>query len=423
MRGAIVILPLAGCVLAVPSTLRQVNEFDCESAAVSNFGFSAISGGPSLLLTTFKPSGEDHVYAVPSIDKALAGGAVNLTTLDDTALWPNAVAEVPANVIKSEPSKSFVLSAGGFFVSGSKSTGEIALYDVTNIAGNITKRVISTPKKGNFYHQAEWLDVDGDGLLDVIAARAFKSLNPFGDKPEGSLVWLKQPANAGDAWVEGQLTDLTGPGVGFALTDINGDGKVEVVATQFFVKKQLSIWSCNAAQWSDCKDGQNIQVDVIDDAEDAPFFAVQWVDLDGDGKKELLTTTNTADGHGSAFIFEQLNNDKSLSNITFKKYTIADDYKPTKALLPGRGSPGRPLAFKAHKNDTLMTIIVSGDDEGTMDLFTPTGGKFEYNRTRFVDIGNTIGSQSAADVNGDGYAEVVVPKYSSDKVTLFTFAP
>jgi len=73
--------------------------------------------------------------------------------------------------------------ADGFFVSSSKATGSVKLVDLTNYP-KVDVVKISTDKKANFYHHAEWVDMDRDGNLDVVAARAYKSINPF-SKAEG----------------------------------------------------------------------------------------------------------------------------------------------------------------------------------------------------------------------------------------------
>ncbi len=52
---------------------------------------------------------------------------------------------------------------------------------------------LSSPSTGYFYHKADWYDVDGDGLLDLITARATKPLFGSGS---GELLWLKQPSSS-----------------------------------------------------------------------------------------------------------------------------------------------------------------------------------------------------------------------------------
>lgn len=75
---------------------------------------------------------------------------------------------------------------------------------------------------GWFYHRALLKDVDGDGLVDVVAARATK---PLIGKEGGELVWLRQPpgadplAPASLPWAEAPLYNGTfSPDVFFRLT-------------------------------------------------------------------------------------------------------------------------------------------------------------------------------------------------------------
>ena len=63
------------------------------------------------------------------------------------------------------------MAAGGFLVPG-KSTGGIYLF---NLDTNQNVK-ISTDKSGWFYHRTVFFDVDGDGLQDIISARATKPI-------------------------------------------------------------------------------------------------------------------------------------------------------------------------------------------------------------------------------------------------------
>ena len=420
-------------------SFKRIFDFPLNNAAVAQFDNTTYpniaANGPSLLLTSFGPFGKDGVYSVPNVKDLLANPSqlVNLTSLDDSAVWPNQANPVPKGAVpSSNAAAAYVLTAGGFFVSPAKATGSINLLDISNIdtTGAVEKKTISTPKKGYFYHQAEWTDIDGDGKLDIIAARAYKSmLNPFA-KAKAELVWLKPPSSPNSEWVEKVLTGDNGPGVAFCLTDIDGDGKVEVVAAQYFVAPQLSIWYCDSENWSDCVNGTNVKSVVIDNSEKAPFFAVEWTDLNNDGKKELLATTNTANGNGAVFVYEQKqqsniqNKNVKISDYTFTKTKIADGYKPTKAFLPGRGAPGRATSFYIHDNDTKKAILVSADDGGFVDLLVPssgTGNSFSFDKIRVLNSTGTVGSPSIMDVDGDGFADFAVPLFAEKKVAVYSF--
>ena len=125
-------------------------------------------------------------------------------------------------------------------MSKSKSTGAVSLLDVSPVGegGTAVKQKISTDADGYFYHQAQWLDVNGDGRMDVMAARARK---PSEGNATGELVWLEQPATsgAGASWTTHIITDASGPDNAFSIVDLDNDGIVEVVAAQFFDSQRL----------------------------------------------------------------------------------------------------------------------------------------------------------------------------------------
>merc|ERR1719181_2401445 len=109
------------------------------------------------------------------------------------------------------------------------------------------------------------MDVDLDGILDVVAARSVK---PFlRGHTDSELVWFKN--NGDGTWGATQVI-TKGPGVGFRIVDINGDGLNEIIATEFFLHQQLAIYSCAEASWAKCA-GKNV-VETVIDATDGPFF-------------------------------------------------------------------------------------------------------------------------------------------------------
>jgi hypothetical protein len=48
------------------------------------------------------------------------------------------------------------------------------------------------PPPGYFYHKSEWIDLNGDGKLDLLTARGTK---PIIGTAGGELLWLEQPAS------------------------------------------------------------------------------------------------------------------------------------------------------------------------------------------------------------------------------------
>ena len=248
---------------------RHIGTIQLKNAAVASLlpKFPG-SDGPALLVTTFvAPFGKAPVYVMPSIGDVFKSGTTpQVNVSDNDGAWANEASYVPpGTLLNSSPDDIVFMEASGFFANTNDATGSIVLVDVTKFPETVEKTKISTDKSGFFYHEARWHDVDGDGVQDVLAARASK---PILGKPSGEMVWIRQAGN--DEWVEQTLFE--GPDVGFALADLDGDGKVEIIASQFFTAPALTAYFCGASTWSGCAGGKSLTSVVIDDSEGAPWF-------------------------------------------------------------------------------------------------------------------------------------------------------
>ncbi|MEK6233380.1 MAG: VCBS repeat-containing protein, partial [Planctomycetales bacterium] len=83
-------------------------------------------------------------------------------------------------------------------------------------------------------HAVELADVNGDGLKDIITGKRFWAHGPNGDAdPAGPAVlyWfeLKRASNGEVTYAPRQIDDDSGVGTQFAVGDLNGDKRVDVV--------------------------------------------------------------------------------------------------------------------------------------------------------------------------------------------------
>ncbi len=95
--------------------------------------------------------------------------------------------------------------------------------------------------------------------------------------------------------------------------------------------------------------------------------------MNGDGKKDILATTNGSNGKGAVFAFELVGKYEDGPSA-WKKYVISSGYTPTNTWAPGAGAPGSAFAFHPstkHDSNAKPYIIVSADDGGLVDLLTP----------------------------------------------------
>lgn len=158
------------------------------------------------------------------------------------------------------------------------------------------------------------------------------------------------------------------------------------------------------------------------------FFTVERVDLNGDGKPDLLVTNNENDGTGSLFAYEQPQN---LAE-NWNKHVLGTGYTPMPTLIPmpgnhSRGSPGGAHAFQVFARERGLRkpcILLSGDDGGFVAVLTAKSqdaGNWSYSTDFVCNSTGTIGGVSAGDIDGDGVTEIAVPFYDDGKVEIYTF--
>lgn len=431
---------ILGCALSFSlaqgdTTIEKVAEWDVKNIATLSMAndLAGLGRGPMLVGTTFGPFGKDNVFALGPLS---AGQGAKVTTLSDQFSWPNEAYEVPASVrakagLNEKPWTSLIAVADGF-IFPLKQTGGIHLVELNGDGLNFVT-TISEVKHAWFYHHSEWMDVDMDGVLDVVAARSTK---PFiKGKLDSELVWFKNNGNG--TWGKTQVI-TKGPGVGFTAADIDGDGKMEIIATEFFLHQQLAIYSCPETSWAKCADKSNV-VETVIDANDGPFFQCSWVDLNGDGKIDILATAQqqTVDKKvipGKVLAFEQPSA-WTAGNTNWTRHVLADGYLPQPKQPTGSGAPGIPVAFhmtaKGMRNLEKPLIVLSGDDGGVVDLLTPASKshtdwtytkKTLYTSQKATSQGvNTIGSVLVAPATKSEGPQLFIPSYAESKLLMYNF--
>lgn len=427
--GAACVVPLVRGDISV----SKVAEWTVNQVATVHIADNLPGLGKSVVGTTFGPFGKDNIFAIGPIS---AGNEAQYTVLSDGFKWPNEVKEIPEEVkAKAGLEGNFVQVADGFLFPG-KSTGGIHLVKIGDgLSVEITK--VTEDKSSWFYHHSDWADMDMDGILDLVAARA---TSPFlFGSPDSELLWVK---NNGDGTFGSTQVITKGPGVAFRMIDIDGNGSLEIVATEFFKNQQLAIYTCPEASWADCATNQNT-VEVVLSSGEGPFFDLDWVDLNGDGKKDILCTAqqytegslfNKKTIPGRVFAFEQPADWTAGSSTAWTRHVLSDGYLPQPKQPKGSGAPGAPSSFIM---DTAVGgkphVVLSSDDGGSVDILEPASQSPEdwtYNRhTIYTSQAttsqgvSTIGTAIPADVDGDGRAEILVPSYAENKLILFTFDP
>ncbi|XP_055958615.1 uncharacterized protein LOC126830593 [Patella vulgata] len=315
-----------------------------------------------------------------------------------------------------------MVSVSGGFLVPLKAHGVIDLFDYSSAPPKGPYRITDNSADADwFYHRVQWKDMNGDGRVDAVSCRAKKPVL-FG-REDGELVWFEQPASGAlsSTWKTHVLAH--GPDVFFEITSLpTSNGKMDCIVTAGFFSKSLNIyWTTDPhGRWDDAS---KIKSRVINNHIKA-VFDVDVVDLDKDGKLDLLVTSN--DAKSAAMYAFEIPSD--FRTGTFKEHVIATGFAPRASGL-GKGAPGSPEVVyenEHHKNGKPM-IILSGDDDGRAHLLKPRStshGDFTYSMETILDVGSgTVGKIAHKDVDGDGYPEVFIPAYNAGKVYVYTFKP
>lgn len=129
--------------------------------------------------------------------------------------------------------------------------------------GRFTKVVVA-PTQG---HGLGFGDINGDGRGDFVVSQG----------------WLEAPKDPGQgSWVLHREFDLGTTSVPVLVEDVNGDGKNDLIAGQ---------GHGYGLDWYEQTGtpGKRTWIKHPIDPYNSQFHTMKWVDLDGDGKKELIT--------------------------------------------------------------------------------------------------------------------------------------
>lgn len=433
----------AGAVLASRVTAQSVAYLGGFSATNAAFlDLARFQGGEyALIISEFTgdPLAGDGVASVLNVASTL--GNVNATVptaITSSLVWPNEVNQVTSGF----GTFSGLLEAGGFLVPP-KCVGGINFIDMSPDGSNVTHISKISQDDGNalfggyFYHRGVVRDVDGDGYDDVLAARAIKPL--FGNGA-GELVWFRQPPGVSDPldpsllpWANYTLmSGANSPDIFIALANLRNDADEQLLYASFFTGGGLGIIVCPGCAgagakntWSNVSSLQQIMIDPSI----GPGFDVVVVDLNGDGRLDLLVTNHVDNATLSGvFAYEAPPAGVPITRVSaWTKHVLYVGFV-VREPGPNQASPGaaRPLLRCTSSPLKKPLISVAGDGDQRVYLLTPVSDaptNWAYSLTEIFDCKGTVGRQISADVDGDGCQELFVPCYDVSTIQVFRVLP
>ena len=241
-------------------------------------------------------------------------------------------------------------------------------------------------------HDMVAADINGDGKLDVVAISDQKN--------HTVTVWYEIPANPRDKWIEHKIGGGIHGGVGPAgVGDLDGDGDNDVVRGDL---------------WFENLDGKGLQwrehaglTPPGGNRPDRYGLAIKvWIcDLDGDGDLDIVEAeADTADGR--VFWFENLGKGKS-----FKCHLISANHT---------GQDFHSLAVADFDNDGDLDVFSGGGpltEKPTHKWFIweNADGKAGVWKEHLIFSGKECHEAKAADVDGDGDVDICAKPWDGDE--------
>ena len=449
--------------LDINPAFLHMDQYDTENGGktdgltVSSFFNTTFSFNPwaGIYVPNFPPFAADQVGLIMDIgdlEPALFDFATDFEVLTDAysppwapqTTWPNQAARIPDGVLDFEAvivPQGFhpIPTAGRLTFIRLDTLQEYIVHEGTL---NRDEDIGSPENTPRFYHEAIFYDMDGDGDKDIVTARSgFKLLTdtqpPTVYPPFSELLYFKNPGadlDPGTAWEEvilygGFMADpaFMGPDIHLAMYDFEGDNIPEIVATHFFTgddpllpqptKGKIAIYGAPLGRgWKDVNaylPWAQPRVNVINETQGFPF-AIEIVDLNGDGKVEVLATNHQLNcmpfpGHpGQVYALEQ----PASGDIFGEAWTVRvllDGIlpQPTPAGATGmRMAPGHAITFypkeKHEKRNKRPWILVSGDEAGKVWIMKPTGHDFDYKTAVIFDINDYYGENTTQSFTPEG---------------------
>jgi hypothetical protein len=247
--------------------------------------------------------------------------------------------------------------------------------------------------------------------------------------PTGQLLWFRNPGAALDPAVEWEATILVdtepapgGPEVNMNAYDFDGDGVEEIIASHFFKYDAITIYGApEGKRWSDVDpaNGLNVRQNDIMRGQGRPF-AVEVVDLNKDGKVDVLTSNHQGDQcfdvtktdvPGRVIAIEQPA-DGNIFTSEWRVHVIKDNIRaaptfPEPERGPGRLAPNRAVAFWPERSQEEIQrpwIVVGGDEAAKVWMLRPASAAtddWNYESSVILDINDYYGPNTSQTLMND----------------------
>ena len=276
---------------------------------------------------------------------------------------------------------------------------------------NTTAPPITTP---NFAAQHSFLtgrypfsvtaaDVNGDGKPDLFVANQ-------SDNTVSVLLNITAPGSAAPSFAAQQTFAAGGYPTSVIATDVNGDGKPDLVATNYGDNTASVLLNTTAP-------GASTPSFVAQQtfATGVGPFAVTTADVNGDGKPDLIVANTGAGGSVSVLLNTTTAGATSPSFAAQQIFASgAGGASPYSVAVADVNGDGKPDLIVANYYDNTVSVLLNTTAPGAA---TPS---FATQQTFVTGTDSSADPRSvtAADVNGDGKPDLIVANQNDNTISV-----
>jgi hypothetical protein len=263
---------------------------------------------------------------------------------------------------------------------------------------------------------AQVQDINGDGKLDIVTSK--QSSNQLG-------VYLNVSNNNNVSFANKIIIGNIAATARSAFADLNGDGMIDMVTTSYNssnYSRDVFVYSNNST------DGNiefNLEVTILSGGEPADWptdynwsvYSPTLVDIDGDGKLDIVVTNGTCNGCSPSGI-SILRNISTDSELLFE-YEYSDFYQYDSNSLPSR------IGISDLNGDSKPDILTT-DWLGGISIMVnlSTEGNIVLEEQMQIGVGSYPLSVATADLNMDYTPEIIVANWNVEGLrVIHNFLP
>jgi len=402
-------LCMAGCVPVGPETDPRfvghevaVNPTKPASVRIADLDGDAV---PELVVSAFANSGP---LGAGYVDIYTRAGGLDAWTRERLpgstgTKFPNAIHVTDVDH-DGDPD---LIVPSGFLACAPFSCGGLAWYEQ---AGGWVKHELASDQS-LFYHHAELVDLDGDGLEDLVTVG--ERMLPA----QEAYVQVFPGTGSGDRFASEPVDVAEGLGSFPTVLDLDGDGDLDVVSAQFFPAD-------GAAAWLEQVDPATWVKHVVEDTMGPSIQLALVENLCGDGRwKALLSNhSNTLDDPSepeSAVALLDVPETYGGLVSPWPRTKISEGIQSDRSpLLMPKAAPG-VFAVGDVDGDGDRDVVVNGDGDPNVYLLEQTAPCVFATHVLITDMPQ--GAVDIADLNGDGLGEIVVSSYEKNRLYVLEY--